>query len=143
MSDDKLIERLRGGTMAFDWSDLPDDALIPAVPLLREAADTLAAKDTALAEMRVELERATKAVRNTLTWAEQRCPCRNEEPNPCPLCSASIENLEGCKSAENTMPRHILEMLRAASALGPSDDIYRHMTREETAAAKSVIEDKP
>jgi hypothetical protein len=38
MSIDKLIERLRGGTMRFDWSDIPDDALIPAVPLLREAA---------------------------------------------------------------------------------------------------------
>ena len=40
MSD--LIERLRAATMGFDWSDLPDDALIPAVPLLREAADRIA-----------------------------------------------------------------------------------------------------
>lgn len=31
----------------------------------------------------------------------------------------------------------------ASRALGPSDDIYRHMTREEATAAKSVIEDKP
>jgi hypothetical protein len=43
MSIDNLIERLRGGTMRFDWSDIPDDALIPAVPLLREAAAALAA----------------------------------------------------------------------------------------------------
>ena len=36
-----LIERLRAATMGFDWSDLPDDALIPAVPLLREATTAL------------------------------------------------------------------------------------------------------
>jgi len=61
MADD-LIERLRGGTMRFDWRDIPDDALVPAVPLLREAADALASKDKALKEMRAELERARKAL---------------------------------------------------------------------------------
>lgn len=34
----ELAKRLRAATMGFDWSDLPDDALVPAVPLLREAA---------------------------------------------------------------------------------------------------------
>jgi len=56
-----------------------------------------------------------KAVRKTLTWAEQRCPCRDEQPNPCPLCGASVENLEACKSAENTIPRDVLDALRAAA----------------------------
>jgi len=41
-----LIERLRAATMGFDWADLPDDALIPAVPLLREAADSIASLET-------------------------------------------------------------------------------------------------
>ncbi|WP_353640786.1 hypothetical protein [Mesorhizobium sp. WSM2239] len=51
-------------------------------------------------------------VKKTLRWAEARCPCHNEEPNPCPLCGASVENLEGCKSAENTIPRDLLTELR-------------------------------
>lgn len=38
-----LVERLRAATMTFDWADLPDDALIPAVPLLRQAATALSA----------------------------------------------------------------------------------------------------
>jgi hypothetical protein len=37
-----LIERLRAATMGFDWRDLTDEASIPAVPLLREAADHIA-----------------------------------------------------------------------------------------------------
>lgn len=52
-----LIQRLRAATMRTDWNNLPDDACIPAVPLLREAADTLAAKDTALAERDAQVER--------------------------------------------------------------------------------------
>lgn len=51
-----------------------------------------------------------------LHWAESRCPCHEEEPNPCPLCGASVENLEPCKSAENTLPRHLLKELRLAKA---------------------------
>ncbi|RFZ89394.1 hypothetical protein D0Y60_01830 [Shinella sp. WSJ-2] len=56
-------------------------------------------------------------VNSVLTWAEQRCPCHNEQPNPCPLCGASVENLEPCKSAENTIPRHLLADLRRARTL--------------------------
>ena len=51
-------------------------------------------------------------VKKTLAWAEARCPCHNDEPNPCPLCGASVENLEACKSAENTIPRDLLKELR-------------------------------
>jgi len=50
-----LIERLRAATMGFDWSDLLDDAAIPAVPLLREAT-------TALSQEREAREKAEKAL---------------------------------------------------------------------------------
>ena len=50
-----LIERLRAATMGFDWSDLSDDALIPAVPLLRKAA-------TSLSQEREAREKAEKAL---------------------------------------------------------------------------------
>lgn len=53
-------------------------------------------------------------LRAVLRWAEQRCPCHNEEPNPCPLCGASVENLEACKSAENTIPLRLLRDIRVA-----------------------------
>lgn len=62
-------------------------------------------------------QRTLEALRDVLRWAEARCPCRNEEPNLCPLCGASVENLEACKSAENTLPRDLLEKLRRAAAL--------------------------
>lgn len=61
-----------------------------------------------------ERDRAREAFARVLAWAERRCPCHNEEPNPCPLCGASVENLEACKSAENTLPADILIALREA-----------------------------
>lgn len=67
---------------------------------------------------RVEgLDDAMSILADVLHWAESRCPCHHEEPNPCPLCGASVENLEPCKSAENTLPRDLLEKLRRAAAL--------------------------
>jgi hypothetical protein len=56
------------------------------------------------------------AVIATLRWAEQRCPCRNEKPDPCPLCGASAKPGGGpCLSAENTIPLYLLhELWRAA-----------------------------
>lgn len=61
------------------------------------------------------VERLTKALSAVSTWAEQRCPCRNEEPNPCPLCGADA-NKPGdiCLSAENTFPRDLLTLIRDA-----------------------------
>lgn len=55
-------------------------------------------------------------VKKTLTWAEARCPCHNEQPNPCPLCGASVENFEACKSAENIIPPDLLKELRGVRA---------------------------
>jgi hypothetical protein len=37
----RIVERLRAATMGFDWRELPDDTLIPAIPLLREAASLI------------------------------------------------------------------------------------------------------
>lgn len=66
-------------------------------------------------------ERDREALQAVLRWAEQRCPCREETPNPCPLCGASVENLEACKSAENTMPRDLLAKVRhALSEVNPA-----------------------
>ena len=63
-----------------------------------------------------ERDEAEKVVCDLLWWAEQKCPCENEEPNPCTLCGASVENLEGCKAADETLPRSWLYMARAVKA---------------------------
>lgn len=62
----------------------------------------------------------TDMLRKVLSWGEARCPCRNEQPNPCPLCGASVENLEGCKSAENTFPPALLAELRHVLRTAPA-----------------------
>lgn len=56
------------------------------------------------------------ALRTVQRWADSRCPCENEQPNPCPLCGASVENLEPCKSAEKTLPKSVREAIRTALA---------------------------
>ena len=61
-------------------------------------------------------ETSTHVLGLVLKWAEGRCPCENELPNPCPLCGASVENLEACKSAENTLPTSLLRKIRMALA---------------------------
>ena len=59
-----------------------------------------------------------KAVRDTLTWAEQRCPCNDDQPKICPLCGADAAK-DACMSAENTIPRHILTQLRQCLPVSP------------------------
>jgi hypothetical protein len=55
-----------------------------------------------------------EVVSGFLRWAAQKCPCENEQPNPCPLCGASVENLDACKAADSTLPSGLLEKARAA-----------------------------
>jgi hypothetical protein len=58
------------------------------------------------------------------TWAEQRCPCKNEQPNPCPLCGADANKpSDVCLSAENTLPRHLRVAINQALAATRSSAI--------------------
>ena len=61
-----------------------------------------------------DIELMRDCLDKVLHWANQRCPCENEEPNPCPLCGASVENLEGCKAADETFPPYLRAAIRAA-----------------------------
>lgn len=63
-------------------------------------------------------QRLLKVIQNVLTWAEQRCPCHNDEPKICPLCGADAAK-DACMSAENTIPRHLLTELRQALPVSP------------------------
>ena len=79
----------------------------------------IAAKDTPSAQPAYTTinDHARKILLEVLTWAEQRCPCKDEQPNPCPLCDAdAYKPGDVCLSAERTMPRRLLERIRHAIA---------------------------
>lgn len=82
----------------------------------RNILSILAADDRALAELREENERLTKLVQRFVRWADAKCPCENETPDPCPLCGASMDNLEPCKAADMTLPRNLLTDARSSLA---------------------------
>lgn len=87
-------------------------ALSPQVSALGQAAVAAAER----------IERLEAALRGFLHWADQKCPCRTEEQLPCPLCGASVENLEACKAADMTLPRNLLAAARAALQEAPRDE---------------------
>lgn len=91
--------------------------------LIEDLRSRTLSQDQEIAGLREEVRRKDAALRKVKHWAESRCPCRNEEPTPCPLCGASVENFEACKSAENTLPPDVLEAVRSAcrarTALSP------------------------
>lgn len=62
--------------------------------------------------MTAENDADREALKAVLRWAEQCCPHGSDETGPCPLCGASVENLEACKSAENTFPPDLLQTIR-------------------------------
>ena len=76
-------------------------------------ADAIAAWNTRADTVNADL---LAALRGFLRWADQKCPCVNEQPNPCTLCGASVENLEACKAADETLPKRLLSDARAAIA---------------------------
>lgn len=61
-----------------------------------------------------EVERLRAALRSFIRWGEQQCPCENDLPDPCPLCDASVGNLQGCKAVDQKFPPRILAEARAA-----------------------------
>lgn len=88
---------------------------------MREAGDVIADE---LAALRAQVEGLRKTVRNVLRWAEQRCPCENEEPKVCPLCDAKVDDIGiggRCKAVPVTFPPTLLSDLRYAANAAPSD----------------------
>lgn len=48
------------------------------------------------------------------SWAERKCPCENEQPNPCPLCGADVDKPNDvCRAVDNTFPdSFVTDMVR-------------------------------
>ena len=106
-----LVERLREGSVIRD--DGRGTTITRTTEAERAAADLIETQAR-------EIERLRKALKRFISWGQQQCPCKNEQPNPCPLCFASVENLEACKAVEAKFPHDILRKARAA--LGESHD---------------------
>jgi len=61
-------------------------------------------------------------LRDVIRWAESRCPCHEETPDPCTLCDATVAS-GTCKAVDATFPRKLLGDMRAAleaAALSPA-----------------------
>jgi ribosomal protein S12 methylthiotransferase accessory factor YcaO len=116
-----LIERLRAATMGFDWADLPDDALIPAVPLLRKAA-------TSLSQEREAREKAEKALERQAD--EEDAAAR-----------AMAEVIQGLRNRATAAEASLAE---AKQLLKPFADIYGRLAPEpgEEAAHPDNLSDE-
>lgn len=61
-------------------------------------------------------EQMAEALKSVKHWAVSRCPCKNEQPDPCPLCGATVDGLEACKALLEVIPPRIVEKMDAALA---------------------------
>lgn len=82
---------------------------------LREAATLITSQAKEIAALK-------EALWQFIKWGESKCPCENEKPNPCPLCDASVENLEPCKAADKTIPPKLLARARSILASKGNED---------------------
>lgn len=106
--------------------------------LLAETTDgdefTLVSIAAKLSSAEIANRRLIAALRKVEWWAQQKCPCHEETPNPCTLCGASVENLEACKAVESTFPRDLLEMVRSSIDFSDAGQGYRLVPEKMTAA---------
>lgn len=62
------------------------------------------------------LEKARETIDGMLYWAQHRCPCTDEKPDPCTLCGVSVASLEGCKAVDASFPRSSIVAMNEALA---------------------------
>jgi len=115
----KLIERMRAATMGFDWADLPDDACVPAVPLLREAAQ-------ALASSQEEIERLTRERDEALRLADWSAVENNTIVNQVwELLGGPDATREGGQSLIARVEERLADLERLRKALEPFAEAAR------------------
>ena len=95
-----------------DVSDADTDRLINLIS--GEIDDYTKRTSQYIEERQARIAVLEEALRRVIYWAESRCPMENDDPNPCPVCGASVDNLEACKSAESIIPKEILRKSRRA-----------------------------
>lgn len=102
-----------------DWSEKPKSAAELAVPArgMAHHAHWFADIDHPDARLIITAPDLMAVVKELMSWADQKCPCHDETPDPCPLCGArSAPGGGGCKAADETLPPELLRMARAAIA---------------------------
>lgn len=89
-------------------------------PVYRPDQAEVAAAGECIADLRAKLvaaeadrDRLLSILDDVRAWAEHRCPCENEKPDPCPLCG---ELADGgiCRSVEKSFPGDLGERIRHA-----------------------------
>lgn len=118
VSDEPLDKALRDLRVFVDHGKHPGEiitvTLADATSLVEYIGDGNDALAACQAQAAGRIRELTEALQGFVRWANAKCPCENEQPNPCPLCGASI--FEGCKAADQTLPRELLDAARAAIA---------------------------
>lgn len=113
--DKKLIERLRAE------ADLDARAGEPLGKRMREAAARLEALTRPATDRGELVEALTYAVQQldaVEKWAREKCPCEDEQPNPCPLCGARVEDPNGACKAGTALPYLLAGRVRQATTSG-------------------------
>lgn len=96
------------------WSGTVDPGEVRRAVDAARLLDSVTAEHEARVKAEAERDALREALRGFLDWADRKCPCHNDLPDPCPLCGASVEGLERCKAADETLPRALLAQARAA-----------------------------
>ena len=119
----EMLGRIRNAYNAAGPQDIPC-AAVNSYHSAQQRIDELEAENANLSKlvdgradkiinMTIEARTIRKVLKGIIEWASRKCPCHNDEPNPCPLCGASVENLEACKAVESIFPRELLRDARA------------------------------
>lgn len=99
-----------------DYSEVQANArLIAAAPDLLAELTERRARDSSLEAREAKVAELVTVHKSVLEWAQSRCPCQNEKPDPCPLCGADVAT-GSCKAVESIFPCDLLADLRAALA---------------------------
>lgn len=102
-----------------------DDATVEHAEFVLSVEQVHAERD-ALEARAVSAEAALATSRavllDVLHWGDARCPMRDDDPRACPLCGASVANLEPCKSAERTFPPDLLSRIRSLKEKPHADE---------------------
>ena len=96
--------------------------------LLEGIEDAITSLTAELTAARAEVERLRKLLGRVLSFTAQRCPCRDETPDPCTLCGARADALgdDGvCKAQTFAWPPGLLlDMeIAARAALTPAEEV--------------------
>lgn len=64
------------------------------------------------------LEFAVQQLDAVEKWARERCPCKDEQPSPCPLCGARAEDPNGVCKAGTALPYPLAGRVRQSVTSG-------------------------